>query len=529
MQSFEILSTLMECSSGVVPKVETVCNFINYISKMGYNRLYLGLADCYKVKEEPHFNYKRGGYTEDELKQIDEYGLKHGVEVVPQIQTLSHLHFLKKYPEYTELFDTDNVLMVGEERVYVLLEHMIQTVARCFTSKIIHIGFDEAFCIVTGEYRKKHGSKDKLDLIMYHLNRVSQIVGKCGKRCEMWDDMLADFEDRESAYIRIKEQMPDNVSVILWNYEVKDTAKFCDMIDDRKRFTDDLAFAGSAWKILGFGPNNLYSLASIKAQIDACRQMGIGHYMITMWADNANPISFFACLPVLFAAAEYAKNDPDKRDDIDKSKFFDITGIEYDDLYSLEYINYPTKESIVTRSSSSFWVFFNDILIGDFDQFLCDGIESYYEVLEAEYEKHINGHFGHIFEMSAKLMKVFKIKAPLTKKIRNAYQNKDKQQLASCIEELKTLTVALEEFIEVFNRYFLTDYRTLGLEIQQIRYSSVLYRVKYAIQVIQNHIETNEKIDELEEKIVPIEYYPKVTETNSCMVDSKMLISYSLA
>ncbi|MCQ2449132.1 MAG: family 20 glycosylhydrolase [Clostridia bacterium] len=525
MQSFEILSTLMECSSGVVPKVETVCKFIGYISKMGYNRLYLGLADCYKVKEEPHFNYKRGGYTEDELKQIDQFGLEHGVEVVPQIQTLSHLHFLKKYPEYTELFDTDNVLMVGEERVYVLLEHMIQTIARCFTSKIIHIGFDEAFCIGTGEYKKKHGDKDKLELIMYHLNRVSQIVADCGKRCEMWDDMLSDSDDKETAYKKINEQMPDNVSVILWNYEVKETAEFCKMIDDRKRFTDELAFAGAAWKFLGFGPNNLYSLASIKAQIEACRQKEIRHYMLTMWADNANPTSFFVCLPVLFAAAEYASG----KEAIDKAKFFDITGISYDDLYSLEYINYPKREPIVTKSSSSFWVFFNDILIGDFDLFLCDGIEKYYETLEADYAKLTGGNFGHIFEMSTKLMKVFKIKAPLTQKIRKAYGNKDKQQLAVCVEELKKLAAALEEFIEVFNRYFLTDFRTLGLEIQQIRYSAVLYRVKYAIQVIENHIETDEPIDELEEKIVPIEYYPVVTETNSCMVDSKMLISYSLA
>lgn len=61
MKKFEHLSALVECSSGVVPKVETIKKYLDIFSRMGYDRMYLGLADAYKIPEEPFFNYKRGG------------------------------------------------------------------------------------------------------------------------------------------------------------------------------------------------------------------------------------------------------------------------------------------------------------------------------------------------------------------------------------------------------------------------------------------------------------------------------------
>ena len=106
MKKFETLSALIECSSGVVPKTETIKSYIDILASFGYDRLYLGLADAYKIKSEPRFNYKRGGYTTEELKGMDDYAKSRGVELVAQIHILSHLHFLKKYPEFPPAYNS---------------------------------------------------------------------------------------------------------------------------------------------------------------------------------------------------------------------------------------------------------------------------------------------------------------------------------------------------------------------------------------------------------------------------------------
>ena len=169
MKRFEHLSALIECSSGVVPTVEKVKEYLTVLSEMGYDRLYLGMADAYKIMEEPYFNYKRGGYTAEDLREMDDYAKSRSIELIAQIHTLSHLHFLRKYPEYFDLFDTDNILLVGDDRVYVLIEHMVKAISEGLSTRKIHIGLDEAFGIGTGEYLKKFGPADKKDLILRHL------------------------------------------------------------------------------------------------------------------------------------------------------------------------------------------------------------------------------------------------------------------------------------------------------------------------------------------------------------------------
>ena len=128
MKRIDRLSALIECSTASTPTIESLKQYINMLARMGYSELYLGLTDAYKIETEPYFNYMRGGYTPEQLNEIDSYAKKQGIEVIASIQTLAHLHYLKKYGPYTELFDTDHILLVGDERVYALIEKMFQII-----------------------------------------------------------------------------------------------------------------------------------------------------------------------------------------------------------------------------------------------------------------------------------------------------------------------------------------------------------------------------------------------------------------
>ncbi len=528
MKKFEHLSAFIECSSGVIPTVERVKSYLDVLSKMGYTKLYLGMADAYKIKEEPFFNYKRGGYTKEDLNEMDEYAKGCGIELIGQIHVLSHLHFLRKYPEYFHLFDTDNVLLVGEERVYVLIENMVKAISEGLSTRRIHIGFDEVFNIGTGEYLKKYGPADRMDLMLDHLKRVLKILEKYGYTCELWGDMLVDSKGTKVTAAQIREVLPDDSVVYDWDYEEKDEAKVADRIDRMMQCSKNVAFAGAVWKYLGYSPCNGYSIERIIPQMKACYKKGISHYMITLWSDDVSRACVDATLPSLYVAAEYANGNYDGENELDKDKFERIVGVKFDDMMSLDYVDDPFKTNSACRSSSSFWMLFNDLLLGNFDLFSADGAGEAYAALAEEYAAKKGGNYSHIFEMSESVMRVLSKKATLVNDIRTAYLNKDKEALKPLIDKIAVFKEELSNFVQVFSRYFRRDNRPFGLEVHHLYLGGQLVRCDYTVERLRAFIEKDERIEELDGGVLPVNYDYPLTLDCSCMVDYKMLVSYCM-
>lgn len=65
---------------------------------MGMNVLMLYTEDTYEVPGEPYFGSYRGRYTKAEIQEMDAYASMFGIELVPCIQTLAHLHNALKWP-----------------------------------------------------------------------------------------------------------------------------------------------------------------------------------------------------------------------------------------------------------------------------------------------------------------------------------------------------------------------------------------------------------------------------------------------
>ena len=114
------LGALICCAANGVMRVERVKKFIDVLAKMGYNLLELAIDDIYKIKSEPFFGYLRGGYTHEEIREMDDYAYEHGIELVPCIQTLAHLTNLVKLPHYAPIVDVNDVLLADEPKTYEL-------------------------------------------------------------------------------------------------------------------------------------------------------------------------------------------------------------------------------------------------------------------------------------------------------------------------------------------------------------------------------------------------------------------------
>ena len=173
--SYKNFGVLLCCASNGVMNVTSVKRMIDKISKMGYNLLELVIDDIYKIESEPYFGYLRGGYTKEEIQEMDAYAKSHGVELVPVIQTLAHMTNLVKIPEYADIVDIDDILLVDEPRTYELIDKMFASIADSFSTRKVNIGFDEAHKVGLGKYLDKHGYTERFSLLLRHLQRVAEI------------------------------------------------------------------------------------------------------------------------------------------------------------------------------------------------------------------------------------------------------------------------------------------------------------------------------------------------------------------
>ncbi|KAJ2687884.1 hypothetical protein H4R19_006604, partial [Coemansia spiralis] len=147
---FETLALMIDCSRNGVLSVKSIAAMLRNMALMGYTMLQLYTEDTYKVAGEPFFGYLRGGYTQDELRAVDDYAFNMGIEVVPCIQTLGHLGQVLQWPRYSALRDTNEVILSRLPETYEFLDKLISTVSAPLRSRRIHIGMDEAYGVGEG-------------------------------------------------------------------------------------------------------------------------------------------------------------------------------------------------------------------------------------------------------------------------------------------------------------------------------------------------------------------------------------------
>ena len=142
MKNFNYFGVMIDCSRNAVPNLTALKRFIEILSKMGYNCAMLYTEDTYEVEGQPFFGYKRGKYTIEELREVDEYAASVGVEMIPCIQTLAHVNALIRWDVYKRMRDCDDILLAGDERTYALIDSMFASLSKALRSRKIHIGMD---------------------------------------------------------------------------------------------------------------------------------------------------------------------------------------------------------------------------------------------------------------------------------------------------------------------------------------------------------------------------------------------------
>ena len=512
---FKELTFLIDCSRNGVINFETFKDLVVKLAFVGYNTIPIYMEDTIELDGEPYFGHLRGRFSSEELKKMDDFAETAGMELVPYIQTLAHFDNIFLWPKYEKVWDIYNVIMIGESATYTLIEKIFKTLRKSLRTDKINIGFDEADGVCFGQYAKKFGiPKDRIKVVVGHLEKVLSIAEKYGFHASMWSDMFfrlayngnyyPDKDETNEPLKKIKKLIPKNVDLIYWDYYHDDKNHYDVMLKRHKILSKNLQFACGTWKWLGFAPLNNYGINRIVPGLRSAIDNRIEKALVASWGDNGNEAPVFSIIPQIVVAAEYAYTDKFSLPNVKKtckSLFF----ASYDDFLSLDLPNRVNRELSENYSCNpSKYLLYNDPIYGLFDYHTDDNYCEHYKncVKIFKNAERKNPCYKDIFALERTLCDYLGIKANFGNTLKALYEKNDKEGLEYFAK--KTVPVAikkLDAFIKAVRKIWINENKIFGLDVLELRLGGQRQRLKEITIRIGEYLKG--KVDTLPELMQP--------------------------
>lgn len=530
VQQFRRVGTMLDCSRNAVANLDSLREWIDLTAGLGFTTLMLYTEDTYELAENPYFGYLRGRYSKEDLKEVDAYAASKHMELIPCIQTLAHLRTLKRWPEYAPHFDAEDILLIDDDRVYALIDRIFSTLSQCFTSRIAHIGMDEANMLGRGRYLEQHGYHDAVELLLRHLKRVAAIGAKYGFSLLMWSDLFFNHADSDSyastaKVCSIKAQIPDNVSLVYWDYYATEKAHYDQRLQAHKALKADTWFAGGLWSWTGYAPHNGFSIRAARAAIESCQENAVQDIFFALWGDDGGECSRYALLPSLFYVSEHARGNSDA--ETIKCRFQKKFRLPFEKFMLLDLPGTPNGTDTQICNAEKF-LLYQDCFLGLMDRNVAPGTGALYASCAARLAPYTrNRTWGYLFLTQKALCEVLQLKAELGVRTQRAYAARDCSALEQLLRDYQETEKRLKHFYETFKRQWLLENKPHGFDVQDIRLGGLIWRVKSCKERLQALYDGKiDRIEELEEPRLELLGHGEVAgETSVCYNSWKLTVT----
>lgn len=517
---FKYFGVMLDVSRNAVMTVDTMKWYLPLLKKMGYNCVFLYTEDTYAVEGEPYFGYMRGRYTAEDMKKMDEFASSIGIEIIPCIQTLAHVNATLRWDQIP--VDTDDIMLVDDERTYELIERMFASLSKCFKTRKIHVGMDEAYMLGRGKHLDIHGYEPISTIMKRHLDKVCELAKKHGYEDVMlWSDMYMRAFNNGQYYVNdyvkvpkeVVDSVPKDVIPVYWDYYHKEERIYDYHFDAHKQMSKNTWFAGGTWSWGGFMPHNEYGMVMMREGIRSAIKNKVKNAFITMWGDDGAECSKVAMLPSLFAISEFAKGNEDM--ELIKAKFKKLIGIEFDEFMLLDAPNNVNGISITHAGpvNPSKYMLFSDYFNGFLDVTVAGGEREKYEELAKKLYAVAKKtrKFGYLFNTAARLCDALAVKFELGYKTRAAYKAGDKDTLRSLAEnEYVEVEKLIKAFANTFEKQWQYENHPGGFDVQDIRLGAIIRRTVTCRRRLLDYVNGKvNSIPELEEELLPFRAEPK--------------------
>ena len=547
---------MLDCSRNSVLTMDMIKWYIRFEASLGMNTMMLYTEDTYEVEEYPYFGAYRGRYSSEELHELAVYADQFGIEMIPCIQALAHLKNTLRWEAMAGMQDTDDILMVGESEVYRFVEACIRRATEQFMTKRVHLGMDEAWSLGLGKYLHKNGYHPKSEIMAAHLEQVAQICRKLGLEPMIWSDMYLRMSSQNNDYYDLPldadlsgaVKPPADVALVYWDYYHTDENFYRQYLRMHSQLSDKVIFAGGGWVWNGVSPNLKGAKDTTEPAMRAVKEAGIREAVCTMWQDDGAETPMGAGLSsiVRFAEHGFAK---EVSEEALKEQFEFLTGTSWEACEILGEFDRPQGSAFYDNPSK--YLLYQDVLIGLFDEQIRNwDVKSYYEGLRDRLLKALEegmkrnctqkncmqilqrggGYAEEVLSLYVCLADALSVKAPLGRKMHEAYEKKDRQALAALAE--KEIPLAMEKIRVYRDRreaLWNRESRIFGFEVLDIRIGGLLARLESAKKRVESWLNGEvDSLPELEEPRLPFRPVKEGEEHTLCACNSwKTIISAS--
>jgi len=509
-QHIKTIGVMLDASRNAVLSVAAVKKLLSHLALMGINMVMLYTEDTYEVKGRPYFGYMRGRYSQDELKQLDDYAYQFGIELIPCIQTLGHMKMGLQWADSNNLRDDDDVLLIDEQETYTMIRQMVAAASAPFRTKRIHIGMDEAYQVGRGAHLDRFGYEERFTLMKRHLNKVIEIVNEYELSPMIWSDMFfgSSFlqEHTEDAFVtqEMIDSLPKQVQYVYWDYFSEDPEVYHYSIQKHKMLGTLPVFAGGIWTWTGMTPNYGKTFATTSAAMKACRLEGIEEVFATLWGDNGQETNLLAGLLGMQLYAEYGYSETLELDKEWLAKRFAVcSNSSMEAFYSLSLLDEVpgVAEGNLKASNPSKFLLYQDLLLPLFDANIAGlPLRNHYELQAASLHQYAaeEQQFPLLFMFYATLAVALAIKSEISLKIKATYDEGNKESMKQLVDqELAELENRLITVQDQHRQLWFAYNKPFGWEVIDIRYGGVIARLRSAKLRLNDWI--NGRINQVEE------------------------------
>ena len=490
---FDMFGVMIDCSRNSVMTVDYMKSYFDRLAILGYNMVMLYTEDTYLMEKYPFFGLQRGAYTAAEIKELDDYAAKLGMEMIPCIQTLAHLEQMFRWPAFGELNDIYGILLVDEPKVYELIEEMLITWKKNVRSRRIHLGMDEAHGVGSGRFKQLHGEESQFDIINRHLGKVVELCRKHGLEPMIWSDMYFrigskthDYYDKDCVIPdEVAQQIPKEVELVYWDYYHDQKDFYSDWIARHRKLGGEPVMGSGIWTWNKFWYDHIYTTRTVDPCVAACREAKVKDVFFTMWGDDGGFCDYDSTFAGLAYAAELAFTGKvsDRVIGAKFNKLFD--GASYSDVRALAdiaYVNIPPiiwDDPLMLMYNGSMMK--HETLVYD-QKFDFASVKADFTAAAVKLAKARKRGSAGDLKLAKALVDAVVAKLNYADCLINSYaEGKYQAAAAAAIPLAKDYLKKFRLFVAAFRNMWMSHNKTFGFETMQIRFAGQEARINEAI------------------------------------------------
>ncbi len=167
---------------------------IDRLARYKVNAVIFEIEDKLRFRAQPLIGAPHA-FTIEEMAALTDYARERHIDVSPLVQSLGHVSYILKHPQYAHLREDPNSAWVfcptNEGTYQVIFDMCRDAIEATPGSKYLHFGGDETGAIGKCPRCKAFVEKEgMLGLNLYWFNRVNEYARKNGRVAIFWDDMI---------------------------------------------------------------------------------------------------------------------------------------------------------------------------------------------------------------------------------------------------------------------------------------------------------------------------------------------------